>query len=138
MCQPNWVGAWRVAQFVRVAILRGRRVSYVAAWVSPALTAAGDAISEPGERRAMGRLNRTVYLVVALVVLIGVALPTFPWAPIAPAAAQDDVQGAGRPEAFPEEILLGERYFHFDRVVPFGTEGLVEIGTDEDAVVFGV
>ncbi|MDF3042418.1 MAG: hypothetical protein K0Q71_5124 [Thermomicrobiales bacterium] len=84
----------------------------------------------------MGRLNRTVYLVVALVVLIGVALPTFPWAPIAPAAAQDDVQGAGRPEAFPEEILLGERYFHFDRVVPFGTEGLVEIGTDEDAVVF--
>jgi hypothetical protein len=136
MCQPNWVGAWRVAQFVRVAILRGRRVSYVAAWVSPALTAAGDAISEPGERRAMGRLNRTVYLVVALVVLIGVALPTFPWAPIAPAAAQHDMQGAGRPEAFPEEILLGERYFHFDRVVPFGTEGLVEIGTDEDAVVF--
>lgn len=84
----------------------------------------------------MGRLNRTVTLVVALLLLAGLVLTALPSVASLPALAQDAGQGGERPGAFPAEIVVGDRSFLFDRLVPFGTEGLVEIGAQDNVVVF--
>src|SRR5215211_4152642 len=78
----------------------------------------------------MTRRNRTLRLIVTLVVLAGTLVSLL--APAIPAQGQEDANPAARPPEFPIEILFEDRYFLFDREIPITPEGLIEVGRQED------
>ncbi len=82
----------------------------------------------------MTRRNRTLRLIAMLVVLAGTLVSLV--APAIPVQAQDDGDPAARPPEFPIEILFDEQYFLFDREIPIATEGLVEVGQQEDLTFY--
>jgi len=82
----------------------------------------------------MTRRNRTLRLVAALVMLAGILVSLL--APAIPAQAQDDANPAARPPEFPIELLFADEYFLFDREIPITTEGLVEVGRQDDLTFY--
>src|SRR5215211_5261511 len=82
----------------------------------------------------MTRRNRTLRLIVTLVVLAGTLVSLL--APAIPAQAQEDANPAARPPEFPIEILFEDRYFLFDREIPITPEGLIEVGRQEDLTFY--
>ena len=82
----------------------------------------------------MTRRNRTLRLIAMLVVLAGTLVSLV--APAIPVRAQDDGDPAARPPEFPIEILFDDRYFLFDREIPIATEGLVEVGQQDDLTFY--
>src|SRR5829696_6798747 len=82
----------------------------------------------------MTRRNRTLRLIVTLVVLVGTLVSLL--APAIPAQGQEDANPAARPPEFPIEILFEDRYFLFDREIPITLEGLFEVGRQEDLTFY--
>src|SRR5215217_6905826 len=82
----------------------------------------------------MTKRNRTLRLVAALVMLAGILVSLV--APAIPAQAQDDANPAARPPEFPIELLFADEYFLFDREIPITTEGLVEVGRQDDLIFY--
>src|SRR5215218_3251503 len=81
----------------------------------------------------MTRPKRTLRLIATLVVLAGTLLSLVGQA--YPVQAQDNGNPgnpAARPSEFPVEIVFEDRYFLFDRVMPIATDGLVEVGQQDD------
>jgi hypothetical protein len=82
----------------------------------------------------MTRRNRTLRLIATLVVLAGTLLSLV--AQAIPVQAQDNGDPAARPPEFPIEIAFEDRYFLFDRVIPIATEGLVDVGQQDDLTFY--
>jgi hypothetical protein len=82
----------------------------------------------------MTRRNRTLRLIAMLVVLVGTLVTLV--APAIPVQAQDDGDPSARPPEYPIELLFAERYFLFDREVPITPEGLIEVGQQDDLIVY--
>jgi hypothetical protein len=82
----------------------------------------------------MTRRNRTLRLIATLVVLAGTLMSLV--APAIPVRAQDNGDPAARPPEFPIEIVFEDRFFLFDRVIPIATEGLVEVGQQDDLTLY--
>jgi hypothetical protein len=82
----------------------------------------------------MTRRNRTLRLIAMLVVLAGTLVSLV--APAISVQAQDDGGAAARPPEFPIEILVDDRYFLFDRVIPIALDGLFEVGQQDDLTFY--
>src|SRR5215208_3473069 len=82
----------------------------------------------------MTRRNRTLRLIVTLVVLAGTLVSLL--APAILAEAQEDANPAARPPELPIEIVFEDRYFLFDREIPITPEGLSEVGQQNDLTFY--
>ena len=82
----------------------------------------------------MTRHNRTLRLVAFLTLLVGLIVSSL--GPGIRVQAQDDAQPAEPPPDLPLEITLNDLFYLFDRQIPIAAEGLVEVGRQEDLIVY--
>jgi hypothetical protein len=82
----------------------------------------------------MTRRSRTLRLIATLVVLVGTLVSLVGWA--ITVQAQDEATPTARPPQFPTEIVFEDRYFLFDREISIATDGLVEVGRQDDLTFY--
>src|SRR3954462_4085373 len=82
----------------------------------------------------MTRRSRTLRLIAMLAVLAGTLVSLVGWA--IPVQAQDEGTPTARPPQLPTEIVLQDRYFLFDLEIPIATDGLVEVGRQDDLTFY--
>src|SRR5215210_4064955 len=94
----------------------------------------GDSSMSRGRDGPMTRRNRTLRLIALLTLLVGVVVSLL--GPAIRVQAQDDAQPAEPPPDLPLEITLNDLFYLFDRQIPITTEGLVEVGRQDDLIVY--
>jgi len=82
----------------------------------------------------MTRRSRTLRLIATLVVLAGTMVSLVGWA--ITVHAQDAGSPTARPPQLPTEIVFEDRYFLFDREISIATDGLVEVGRQDDLTFY--
>ena len=82
----------------------------------------------------MTRHYRTLRLVAFLMLLVGFMVSLL--GPGLRVQAQDDAQPAEPPPDLPIEITLNDLFFLFDRQIPISAGGLVEVGRQDDLIVY--